>query len=373
MKIGIDARLIGETGVGRYIRNLIRELSVLDKENQFIVFLREGDFRTFEAPNSRWKKRIANTRWHTFSEQIIMPWILMREHLDVLHVPYFAAPIFYPRKYILTIHDLTILHFNTGKASTLPMAMYKVRRLGYLFILTVGVRRASHILTVSHAIKNDIVTFLGVSPDKVSVTYESVDPDIVSSLGNTDQHKPIIEGRYFLYVGNVYPHKNMETFLEGYKKYVETSSHRLPLVIVGKDDLFYRRLRGELAKMKLSNRVQILQNVNDTTLNNLYKHAQALVLPSRMEGFGLPALEALALGSRVLCSDIPVFHEILGDLAEYMESTDTDDISLKLANEAVLPPLSTIAQRRIASHMERFTWKELAQKTLQTYHEVFQR
>jgi tRNA U55 pseudouridine synthase TruB len=135
MRRGIDARLLHETGVGRYIRNLIRELATGDQLNEYVIFLRETDFSQFNVPNSRWHKRKAEAPWHSFAEQFIMPWVLLREHLDVLHVPYFNAPIFYPGKYIVTIHDLTILHFDTGKASTLPYWVYKIRRFGYRIVL----------------------------------------------------------------------------------------------------------------------------------------------------------------------------------------------------------------------------------------------
>ena len=178
MNIGIDGRLIEETGVGRYINNLIRELGRIDSENRYVIFLRKKSFDSFTLPNNRWEKRLADVPWHSFTEQFVMPWILIREHLDLLHVPYFNIPIFYPGQMVVTIHDLTILHFDTGKASTLPLPLYKLRRLGYFLVLAVGLIRSRRIIAVSHTVKQEIIDHFHIPQEKIAVTYEGVDQKI---------------------------------------------------------------------------------------------------------------------------------------------------------------------------------------------------
>lgn len=339
MKIGIDARLIEETGVGRYIRNLISELGTLDGENRYIVFIRRKSFDSFKPPNNRWEKRLAEVPWHSITEQFVMPWLLIKEHLDLFHVPYFNVPIFYPGKYVVTIHDLTILHFDTGKATTLPLPIYKLRRLGYLIGLSVGLTRATKILAVSQATKKEIIDHFGIDSNKIQVTYEGVD-----SFKTT---KPrIIKDPYFLYVGNAYPHKNLEILLRAFRV-IKTK-----LVLVGKDDFFYKRLP------RLPNLIFFGQ-ANDEQLASLYAHAAALVFPSLMEGFGLPALEALSLGCPVVCSDIPVFHEILGDHATYFDPNDPSDIASKL-----------MSVNKVTDHrdlLQKYSWRTMAEKTLKEY------
>ena len=157
MKIGIDARLINETGVGRYIRNLIGQLKVLDVSNNYVVYLPKILYDDFQLPNMRWEKRLATVRWHTAQEQFVMPLLFLKDNLDLLHVPYFNVPILYPKKYIVTIHDLTILHFMTGKATTLPYPFYALRKFGYRLILELGVRKAIGILVPSHTTKQEII------------------------------------------------------------------------------------------------------------------------------------------------------------------------------------------------------------------------
>jgi len=172
MKIGIDARLIGETGVGRYIRNLIAELGKIDRTNSYIVFLRKNAFDAFELPNAGWKKRLADVPWHSIAEQLFMPAIFNREHLDLLHIPYFNVPLFYFGKFIVTIHDLTILHFDTGKATTLPYVFYKFRRLGYYISLMKAIFWSEKVIAVSQTTKCEILDHFDVPREHIEVIYE---------------------------------------------------------------------------------------------------------------------------------------------------------------------------------------------------------
>ncbi len=349
MKIGIDGRLIEETGVGRYIRNLARELGQIDKENRYVIFLRKKSFDSFIPPNQRWEKRLADVPWHSFTEQFVMPWLFTREHLDLLHVPYFNIPIFYPGKLIVTIHDLTILHFDTGKATTLPLPLYKLRRLGYYLVLAVGLVRAMRIIAVSNDVKKEIIDHFRMPQEKIAVTYEGVER-------LTAKGKPLISDPYFLYVGNAYPHKNLGTLVAAFGQVKENAK----LVLVGKDDFFYERLKSEVA----GERIIFFGQASDTELANLYNFAIALVFPSLMEGFGLPALEALSLRCPVICSDIPVFHEILDEHATYFDPTSPDDIRKKL-EQAIKSPKKPEGFDQL---LKRFSWSDMAKRTLLLYH-----
>jgi glycosyltransferase involved in cell wall biosynthesis len=170
MKIGIDARLIHETGVGRYVRNLIEELVLIDTKNTYVVFVRKDD--DFIPPNGRWTTRRADVPWHSVAEQFVMPAIFYREKLDLLHVPYFNVPLLYFGKFIVTIHDLTILHFNTGKASTHPFLFYQFRRLGYYLELMKALFWSEKVIAVSETTKQEILDHFDVLPEHIEVIYE---------------------------------------------------------------------------------------------------------------------------------------------------------------------------------------------------------
>lgn len=349
MRIGIDGRLINETGVGRYIRNLISGLAWIDRTNRYIVFVRDD---CWNPPNERWEKRIVDIPWHSMSEQLIFPWFLVKEHLDLVHIPYFNAPLFYPGKLVVTIHDLTILHFDTGKATTLPLPVYKLRRLGYYLALAVGLRRAHKIIAVSQTTKQEVVDHFQIDPKKIVVTYEGVDHKFQIPNFKFQTEKRIIKDPYFLYVGNAYPHKNLETLLRAFQERTER------LVLVGKEDFFYRRIKSLVRTMKLDDRVMFFGQADDSQLANLYTHAVALVFPSLMEGFGLPALEALSFGCPVIVSDIPVFHEILGSQATYFNPQDPEDIAQKLAR-------TVVRSKKVV--LDGYSWSKLASDTLAVY------
>lgn len=340
MKIGIDARLIYETGVGRYIQNLIRELGTIDKKNSYAVFLR----KEYELPNDRWKQRIADVPWHSVREQIEMPKFFLRENCDVVHIPYHNPPVFYPANMVVTIHDLTILHFDTGRATMLPLPIYKLKRLGYWLELAIGLRKAKKIISVSKTTKQEIVDHFHINPGKITVTYEGAD---IAKSSTTR----IIKEPYVLYVGNAYPHKNLEKLL---------SACPTKLVLATPDDYFSKRL-------KVNKNIIMVHKPNTEQLANLYTYAQVLVFPSLMEGFGLPGIEAMAIGTPVICSDIPVFREIYGDACLMFNPLDSNDIAQKiqmvLGNEKLRKELIEKGKKQAA----KYSWRKMAIETLSIY------
>lgn len=365
MRIGIDARLMNETGVGRYIRNLLAELAAADKKNTYIIFLPSSAYDVFLPPNRRFEKRRCDIHWHTVKEQLSMPGIFLSEHLDVLHVPYFNAPLFYPKPYVITIHDLTILHVTTGKATTLPKPFYWIRRIGYQIILRFGVRNARHIIAVSNATKQDLIKSLGVRQEKISVTYEGVDKQIVGRTSPVAAAKP----PYFLYVGNAYPHKNLEFLIRSFGRYREQQTKTTDrLVLVGNNDFFYKRLKTWVATLPYKDHITFFGPADDRELGALYTHATAFVYPSLMEGFGLPALEAMKLGTPVVCSDIPVFHELFGSIPLYIDPQS--ELSLIEALEEV----ETKKKKQLTDEEKKligsYRWDTMAKETLAVYEHI---
>ncbi len=364
MKIGIDARLINETGVGRYIRNLVTFLSLIDKENEYVIFLPKKIYREFRVPNERWHKRLLTVHWHTIQEQCVLPFVFAKEHLDLLHIPYFTVPLFYPGKVIATIHDITILHVPTGKATTLPYPMYMLKWLAYRCVLTMGIKKSAAVITVSNTVKKELISHLHVPANKIAVTYEGVDPIFLSN-----EQEPIsLSYQYFLYVGNVYPHKQAEFLVHSYHQYRERmrnkkSNSYAKLVFVGKNDFFYDRLRLLINSLHLTEDVIFFTSITDVKLRNLYHHAQALLFPSQSEGFGLPALEALAQECPVIVSDIPVFHELLDTFATYV----SHDMAAWSAAMEQVEDEKKHKSKGVKELLGKYSWNILAKETKEIY------
>lgn len=368
MKIGIDCRLWNESGVGRYIRNLVKELSLIDTHNDYVLFILPKDEenvrqQVVSVRNGKWKLVAVNIRWHTVAEQIKLPVMLLKEKLDLVHFTYFSVPLGYYKPFVVTIHDLIIYHYPTGKASTLPFPLYRLKHFGYKKIIQNAANRACKIITPLKATKEDLVRTFKISEDKVVVTSEGVD----SGLKFKARKLKLKINDYFLYVGNAYPHKNLDRLLQAFSVLAKENA-RVALVLVGKDDYFYKRIKEEVRKMALANNVFFYGEATDEELSALYQNAKALILPSLMEGFGLPAIEAMASKCLVLASDIPSLREVCGDAAIYFDPHDSEDIKQKMS-EVCFNNAGNYS-KNITSGLERtkmFSWRKMAEETLKVY------
>lgn len=359
MRIGIDARLIGETGVGRYIRNLIQELARLNTTHSFVVFLLPHAYKTFHPPAGGWEKQLVDAHWHTIKEQIVMPLAFHKAHLDLVHIPYFTIPILYTKPYIVTMHDLTVLHFQTGKATTLPYILYFFKWVGYYLVLRIGLAKAKHIIAVSKTVKKDLMTSLGIPSEKISVTYEGVDKFIIQKKN----YVPFkLKEPYFLYVGNAYPHKNLHVLVHAFAQFKQSRYGKdFRLVFVGSDTSFYRHLHALVATLPCKDAIQFTGSISDEDLVHVYSYAHALVFPSLSEGFGLPALEAIQFGCPVICSDIPIFHEIIQEHAWYFDPNSVDSLA------RVLQAVSKKREAPSLDILKQYSWKKMAAQTLTLY------
>ncbi len=361
MTIGIDARLWGESGVGRYIRNLVINIAKIDKRNSYVIFILESDRKSVEnAISNNWKVVSSNSRWHTLSEQINFPKIIAREKVDLMHFPYHSIPVFYRSPYVVTIHDLIPYHFVTGNASNLPLWLYGFKSLAYRYVVNSATRNARKVIAVSEFTKRDVIDNLQVRKDKVEVIYEAAD-DFKQKVQNKER------GKYFLYVGNVYPHKNADKLVKAFENFIH-ENQEYSLVFVGKEDEFYKKFRKSYKKLEKKGAIIFENNASDERLSNLYNNATALVRPSLMEGFSLPPLEAMQSACLVIASDIPVHREIFKDAILYFDPTNVLEISEAMKKVAGLSPdeKKEMVQkgRKI---VDSLSWEKTVRQTLAVY------
>ncbi|MCX8009396.1 MAG: glycosyltransferase, partial [Patescibacteria group bacterium] len=168
--------------------------------------------------------------------------------------------------------------------------------------------------------------------------------------------------------GNVYPHKNVEFLMKSFKLFFQSNKlhKKIVLVCVGKEDFFYRNLKKFVENLGISHRVIFLHDVSDDELRALYAYAIALVFPSKSEGFGLPALEALAQNCRIIVSDIPVFRELFGEYARYVEH---DERLWSVAFSDALKEQKKFSVPR--DFFKKYSWEHLALMTKQSYEDGF--
>ncbi len=373
MRIGIDARFWYESGVGRYTRNLVEQLQKIDKTNNYILFVNPIYHQKIKN-NKNWKLVKTAIHWHSIEEQFKFPQIINREDLDLMHFPYFSVPIFYHKPFIVTIHDLILHHFATGEATTRSQLVYKLKLMGYKFIMRNSAQNARKIITVSKATKEEIIKHLNVPEEKISVIYEGAGTKHTPRGWQAERSEAMTplgwesEGSFFLHVGNLYPHKNMNLVLQSLKKIREEDNLPIQLIIAGKEDYFYKRFQKKVKEMGLENQILFLGEVSDSKLHELYQNAIALISPSLMEGFDLPTVEAMTNNCLVLASDIPVHKEICKDAAIYFDPEREEDLISKM--KQVYKNEKEMYKEKIKSGKSRaskFNWEQMARETLKLY------
>lgn len=359
MRIGIDARMINESGIGRYTRNLLQNLQKIDKKNEYIVFLLGESFESLVFKRNFSKAR-ADFRWYTVSEQLKFPNLLSRYELDLVHFPHFNVPILYRGKFVLTIHDLIHQHFQMRKASSLDPFKYKIKTLGYSLVFNSAVKRAVTIFTPTNFVKEQLISECGLDYGKIVVTPEAVEEKIIRLAGR--KSKKIIDGDYLFYVGNVHPHKNMDKVIEAFEV-LKIKHPALKLVLSGKNNYFWERLKSRHQTPDII----YTGYVTDEQLVALYKGAQVFVMPSLEEGFGIPVLEAMACDCPVVASDIGAIREVGESGAVYFNPMNTDDIAEKIdqiiSDEKLKERLKNEGKKRVG----KFSWERMAKQTMEVY------
>ena len=336
-KIIIDARLYGPfaKGLGRYTQEIVDNIIKIDRDNDYLIFLGKNNYDEFvlDKEFSNIKKKLVNIKLYSLKEQILLPFYIYREKADLVHFPHFNVPVFCSSKFIVTIHDLILTKFKTLRATTLSPFIYNIKNFFYKLVIKTALKKSEKIITVSNFTKKDIIEQFKVDEKKIKVIYEGVanldkgsDSLFVAKLNQNDILKDYhISSPFLLYVGNAYPHKNLEflinNFIEFNKKNIE-----FKLVMVGKEDYFYKKLKNKYK----DNNIIFTGYVSDEKLIILYQRASVYVFPSLYEGFGLPPLEALYNSCPVLSSGVSSMPEILEDCALYFDPLDNSDFLNKL-------------------------------------------
>lgn len=372
MRIGIDARFYGTLGkgLGRYTEKLIQELEKIESQDEFVIFLRKENYDEYVPRSSRFTKVLADFPWYGWREQILFPKLLLSYRLDLMHFPHFNVPLFYRRPLVVTIHDLILLHYPTVKASELSPFLYWLKYVVYRFVIGSAIRRAKTIFTVSRFTEKDLVEAYPRAARKICMTYEAADT-ACPLLSREEERKALQalglsfrgEGTpYVLYVGNAYPHKNLGLLLRVAKLLPEKL-----FVCVGKEDYFYAELKEETKSLKLEN-VLFVGFVPDRLLPTLYREAESYFFPSLYEGFGLPALEALAFGTPVVLARAGALPEVVGEAGVFFNPKNLDEVKNKIElmgkNEALRQGMKKLGYERVM----QFSWSSMAAQTREEYH-----
>ena len=390
MRIGIDARLSGKkhAGIGRYIENLLIRLPLLKPNVEWVYFFHDksqlaelmqifGQLKPKPSVGvSDFFKNIeviyVPIQHYSLAEQTQLPAIFRAANLDLLHVPHFNLPIFYRGPYVLTIHDL-LWHEKRGlNVTTLSPFQYHFKHWAYKFISGRAIKKAAHIFVPTQTVKKTLLSYYPAWKKRLkqlSVTPEGFYRTNPVRLSPELSQKLVGVKDFILYVGSLYPHKNIGVVLKAMQK--TNFPPQCTLVLVGTRDVFLDQVKKRVAELGLNKKVIFSGFVSDEQLVALYRQAWALVQPSFSEGFGLTGLEAMSAGTAVLASDIEIFKEVYGSAAEFFDPTDEADFINHLINLTVTRRAKLI--RLGQEQMQKYDWQKMTTQTILGYEQALAR
>ncbi len=373
MRVVIDGRLYGleHRGIGRYLVHLVSELGKIKTQDKFVLLLRRNYFKRLKLPKN-WSKVLANFGVYGFEEQIKLPVVLNKIKPDLVHFPHFNVPILWRGRFVVTIHDMT-MHAEKWHASQLPLMAFYLKKYAYKHVFSSAIRKSSKIITPSEVVASEIQQRFKVPKKKIEAVYEGYDPGVWTGKHPLDvlRGSELASGDYFVYVGSLFPHKNIATVVRALAIFNRHADKPVNLAIVGAKNLFLKPLLETISKEGMNEHVLVMGFVKDTDISTILKNSLGLIYPSLSEGFGLQGLEAMSSGTLVLASDIPTFREVYADNAFYFDPKDPLNVAKTMHTVVKLTKKNREANiKKAGKFITRYSWNKMAKKTLAIYHET---
>jgi len=368
MRIGIDGIPLAtpKTGIGHYTFELAQSLAQLAGDQQFELVAPvpvevEADtdlpnLRTVHAPTG-----VLRQRWWTIG----LPLYVGETGLGLFHGTNYNIPLWHRCPTVVTVHDLSLLlHTDTHREDLVQRAR---RRLPTM------TRMASHIITDSEAVKQEICQHLGIQPEKITAvplaprrTFRRVSEK--ESLAT--RHRLGVKDDFILFVGTVEPRKNLLSLVRAFDELLRSTELQPQLVVAGQKGWLTDDFFDHVERSAIANHILFTGYVSDEDLASLYSSCRVSVYPSLYEGFGFPPLEAMACGAPVITSRIPVIMETSQGAALLVNPTDIQELTAALhkilSDEDERRHYAEVGPGRAAE----FTWERTAERTLAVYHDV---
>jgi len=367
-RIGVDARLLSEavTGIGRYTQEMLDAL--IGYEHSWTLYSHRpivvGDWR--KRDNVR--IRTANLPWRGLRmawAQSALPWWAAQDGIELFWAPTHRLPSYLPDRIarVVTVHDLVWKH--AGQTMR-PLSRWLDAKL-----MPEAVRLADRVIAVSEHTARDLLTEVPEAEGKVRVV-----PLGASALLKPQPRETLqtlgIDGPFFLFVGTLEPRKNLHLLLEAYASLPEGVRDSAQMVIAGGKGWGGVDVPSIAAQLNIKDRIRIVGHASDALLSTLYAHALFLAMPSLYEGFGLPLVEAMAMGTPVLTSNCASMPEVAGDAGLLVDPSDVNSISNGLLAMIMDHSLRQRLSEKAKATAARYSWGKAAEATLKIFDEAVQ-
>lgn len=374
MKIGISGYVGNRlTGIGRVLICVVTELARQNPEDMIFIFknydfseydsLKQfGNVELVDVPYSK-ESGLKNIWWH----QWLFQKLLKKHCCDVAYIPNFTLLLWKAVPTIVTIHDL--IEYNVPNKFSKARMLYRMRICDPLMA-----KRSDHILTVSKSSYNDIVKYLGVKPEKITLTLNATDKHFFRKYSKEEVIPTIREynlnyKEYLLFVGTIdYPGKNIKTVLEAFFNLRDKGKlNQKKLVVIGKKGYNANVIYDFVNSSPFKDDIIFTGYLKDEDLPMFYAGAAIMLYLSFFEGFGLPVLEAMSCATPVICSNTSCFPEIVEELDVMVHPSD-----IKSVEEKILKIINDNEYRNLLSEQcykksKKYSWRESAD----AYHKIF--
>lgn len=366
MRFAVDAHAIGrhQTGNEVYIRSLLHALASQARGCEFVAYVSTDTARDVIPPSIR-TRRVAANPFRRLGLDLAAR--LRQDRPDLLHVQY-TAPVACPTPVVVSVHDVSFLehpeYFTRDRAVQLR---WTVRRT---------VKRAAKVLTGCEFSKQAILkAYSDLDEKKVVVVPYAASPEFRPLPRETAQTVVLerfrFSGPFILNVGDLQPRKNQIGLIKAFAKLVRAYPQiKHKLALAGKDTWFAGRVREAARESGVADRIHFFGFVTDDDLLRLYNACDLFAFPSFYEGFGLPALEAMACGRAVVCSGTSALPEVVDGAAILTDPDSVDEIARAMADVLLDTELRTRLERLGLRRAALFNWQNTAQRTLEVYREV---
>jgi glycosyltransferase involved in cell wall biosynthesis len=321
--LAFDARAHA-TGIGRYTEQLLLGLrtSLPGVELWCVVHPAHG------KKLAAYADRVipSSAPMYSVAAQMSIPGLV--EGATLLHCPHYDIPVLYAHRMSVTIHDVTHL-LDPAFRNTLKSRIFAKS------LLKLAVAKARRIITISEYSKRMILEHLGGKESNITVIHRYASP-IFTPLPQLEAKEIVrtqlgLERDYFLFVGSPKPHKNLPVLFEAFSQLRSKHHHTLELVLIGKDKN-ESALRALAVRLGIDQRLRWIESVSDELLRACYSAAEATILPSRQEGFGLPVIESMACGTPVICADAASLPEVAGGCALLFDPSSPEECGAQMSS-----------------------------------------